>query len=476
MREWVPYERPRGSIHSLETLSGLSSDRCRILCVSDRTLYILLNYAASDIDYQARFASELHARGYIPVDEDSLHYGLWRDVVNQFKIEVEDMSCDVQAGLEAIAEALRYSGGGGCSTVGSPTFNCIVDLDNDQLLGPPDASQGDKGIDPPPEGFATWDEYFAYKCQAAHFIWEFQRKNMVMIRNFEGVALVSSIVAPVAAGLAGVLPAVFTPAGFVVFVASIVAIGALAAASWFYIDEMIDEWDANKEAIVCALYNAGTSVQAVSALANALEDAIQAIVTWGVLGPVSGEISALLSTAFSQLAGNGMVEPLFKSIAAVTSITGTVDCDTCEGETTLVRTADSSPYNVVEVGTLGEDGEEDTSTQGWRSCNSLSQLTIEFTTPAYTITEWSLSYHVGFGGDHDLRTPQTYIEVWDGDSWESFWLHQWAAVYADEDTLLSITVDDTSFAPSTLYRLRPYVFEYLNCLWSREHLLGPVEP
>ena len=218
----IPYDRPRGSVHSLDHLSTLSDCRSRILCVSDRTLYLLLNYASRDIDFQSRFATNLLENGYLAVDDDSAEYELWADVVNRFKIEVTDMTCDIESGLLAIADALRVGGGGGCSSYGNATLNCIVDLNNEQLLGPEDETQGNPVSDPPPEGFATWDEYFAYKCQAAHFIWDLERKNMAAIRAFDGAALTATIVGPVIAGLAGLLPAAFTPPGFVAFVAAFV--------------------------------------------------------------------------------------------------------------------------------------------------------------------------------------------------------------------------------------------------------------
>ena len=242
------------------------------------------------------------------------------------------MTCDIETGLMAVADAIRNfpccAGGGGSGGI----YDVVNPLPNETILGPDPVDQGNPQVDPVPEGFATWAEYFQYKCQAAHFIWELERKHLVALRNFEGIALTASVAGPVLAGLAGILPAAFTPAGGLVFLTCCLAIAWTAAFSWYYVDEMLSAWDFNKEDIVCALYNSGTSGEAVSVLANAVEDAIQSIVSWGVLAPVSGTISGLLSTAFAQTANNGFVEPLFKSIAAVVSI-GEVDCNDCEGPT-----------------------------------------------------------------------------------------------------------------------------------------------
>lgn len=422
----LPYERPRGTIHDLAALATLNENPCRLLCVSDRTLYVLQNLAALDVTFPVRYATDLLEGGYVPVkEEDGPLWDLFRSVVNGVQLEVLDMSCDIETGLTAIADSLSElaeaqrigGGGGGCPNYGVPVLNCIVDLTNEDLFGPPDSTQGDPDVDPPPEGFATWEEYFTYKCQAAHFIWELERKNMVMIKNFEGVALVASIVGPSAAGILGVLPAAMTPAGWILFVGSIVAIGVVAAASFVYMDQMIDWWDLNKQTIICSLYNSGSSVEAVTALSGLLEDAIQAIVAWGVLGPVAGEISGLLSTAFSQLAGNGIVEPLFKTIVAATQFE--YDCAPCEDPSgDLFQTALSSPFNQLIVGDSIEFSAEDP-TQGYRDQNSGQDLFIIWQQSGTAVT-WSWEAESGcfdHGPGADINWQMHLTQSADGINW-----------------------------------------------------------
>lgn len=385
----IPYDRPRGAIHDLAHLEELSDARCRILCVSDRTLYILHNLAALDVTFKSRFAVDLLTSGYIAVtDDDEQLTDLYRDAVTCFQLEVLDMTCDIQAGLSELAEAIRASGGGGCASYGNPTLNCIVSLDNDQMLGPGDSEHGTPGVGDPPEGFASWSEYLDYKCKAAHFVWDLERKHMVALRTFDLVTLTSAIVGPVIAGLAGVLPAAMTPAGFVVFVASVVAIGIVAGASWVYMDQMIDWWDDNQADIICSLYNSGTSAAAVSALSNAIEDAIQAIVAWGALEPVSGNIAELLGTAFGQLAGNGIVEPLFKSVVAATQYDA--DCSGCGTPAGLLETAHSSPYNVLLKGDSVQVGQAEDPTNGWQS--DQDSFTRFYFTPTEAVSSlaWTL--------------------------------------------------------------------------------------
>jgi hypothetical protein len=295
---------------------------------------------------------------------------------------------------------------------------------------------------------------------------------MVMIRNFDGVALVSTIVAPVVAGVAGVLPAVFTPAGFVVFVGTLVAIGITAAASWWYVDEMIDEWDANKQDIVCALYNSGSSVQAVSALANFIEDAIQAIVTWGVLAPVSAEIAGLLGTAFSQLTGNGMVEPLFKTVAAVTSIEETIDCDTCGQGYPYAQTQLFSPYNVMTQGDQVDAADTDV-TKGFKGTNSAIRFDLEFHVDGgYTgLWEWSGEY---MPVEEPPQTCNVQLESWNGSVWGQVPDGLWQfSITSTGWTSIGSTGETINFSDGVQYRLHCSPQDFNESGWYRKMNLQP---
>lgn len=464
----VPYDRPRGAIHDLAKLAEISSDRCRILCVSDRTLYLLANLASVDISFFARFAVELTENGYYPLERVDPEYALYEQVKTAFQLEVLDMSCNIETGLLAIADAIasQGGGGGGCADYSSPVLNCIADLPNDELLGPDDSTQGNPGADPPPEGFATWEEYFDYKCKAAAFIWDLERKHMVNLRNFEGAALVASIVGPSVAGLLGVLPAAMTPAGFAVFVASVVAIGVVAAASWFYMDEMIDYWDANREDIICSLYSSGSSPQAVSALAGALEDAIQAIVTWGVLAPVAGTISGLLSTTFSQIAGNGVVEPLFKTVIAATQFEA--DCSACdEGEADLVLTGLIAPYNRLLVGD-DIDFRDESATLGYQTRNSGEPRLWTYFYAPVNISDWTISGEHS-APDHPGETLHRVIHVdrFDDPNWTGLKTYGPTEFDADVWTWFEIDVDDVPLTEGTYYRVQWYVQEFNYYTWYR---------
>jgi hypothetical protein len=471
MSELTPYERPRGAIHDLSTIADLGADRCRILCVSDRTLYLLHNFAADDVTWFGRYAEERLDHGYVKLERGSPLWPLFAETVNAFQLEVLDMTCDIEAGLKSIAEALDglCCGGGSGGSSNNAVQNCLEGLPNSELLGPDESTQGNPGIGPPPEGFLTWEEFFEYKCQAAHFIHNYVLQYMKAVQTFDGAFLVANIAVPIIAGVAGILPAALTPVGFALMVTSLVAIGALVGASWFFVDEMREYWEETEREIICALYNSSTSAQAISVVANALEDAIQAIVSWGALAPLAGEVSALLGRGFGALAGNGLVEPLFK--LSVVAAQAAANCDDCEspGQGDLFYTSFASPFNVL---VLGEAVVFDASSAetGYRSQNSGQEAWIEFN-PDFDVddwewaVEWSAPNHPG-----ETLNAVTHLDWYNPSTEEWYELEQWGPTEfdADEWTVLSEKVTEYPLDAGTLYRLRFNPQEFNHYAWVRK--------
>lgn len=100
------YRPARGAIHSLEHLDSLSDTPRLILCVSERTLNILQNYAALDATFRARYAQELDDYRYLPVSEGESYWNLFNEVVRNLQLELA-MSCEITAVLEQIRDAIK---------------------------------------------------------------------------------------------------------------------------------------------------------------------------------------------------------------------------------------------------------------------------------------------------------------------------------------------------------------------------------
>lgn len=335
MSELTPWTRPRGAVHDLSHLFGLSDEHCILLCLSEQELYVLQNWMTLDLTFLARYATTLQYNGYEALTEDHALYPLWLEFIRGFQAEAEDVSCNIETGLNSIAEALtllaqsRGGTGGGCGTgtVGQ-VLGCLDGLPNEAFLPQP----GLELTGQPPAGFETWEQFNIYKCAAANWIWAHERANIVYFRNLDAGATTTIVLGPILALIFATIEA--PPVAAVALIMGIaIEIALLTGAGWWYLDQMLADWDANREAIVCALFNSSTSDQAAEALVNSATDAIQSIVSWGALGPISLEIKSLLAELFGQLIGNPNVKPLFEATAVIqqTLDPDAIDCDVCAG-------------------------------------------------------------------------------------------------------------------------------------------------
>jgi hypothetical protein len=143
----IPYDRPRGAIHDLGHLVDLSDARNRLLCVSERSLYIIQNWADMDVGFAARYAIALLDQGYIAVDEGSgEQWSLFISIVENFQMEAQPVDCEIVAALGEIRDAIA------ALQVNNST---TIDLCCDWLGDVPGGYYGEDGDDslpsPPPE-------------------------------------------------------------------------------------------------------------------------------------------------------------------------------------------------------------------------------------------------------------------------------------------------------------------------------------
>jgi hypothetical protein len=135
------------------------------------------------------------------------------------------------------------------------------------------------------------------------------------------------MVGPVIAGYLGVFGTVaLTPAGFAALIAAIVGMGVLASLSfvgWQMAGIYLDD---HKAEIVCALYETGDAVEARTALAGFLEDAVQSIEWTGLLAPLAPELAAFMGIAMGAFETNGVVNILFELTADVAYPDAGCDC------------------------------------------------------------------------------------------------------------------------------------------------------
>jgi len=233
----IPWDRPRGAVHDVEYLASLSIDRNYLVCLSERSFYLLLNLAASDAGFLARYAVEKLDDGYLPCTRDHVLYPVVADAIEALGVELVDMSCDIVAVLEEIRDVLR-------ATSAQP--QCCYDIEGTPYYD--DAP----GVGSPEQLCLLAYAYALYwKAGSDEFYHQWA------LGSFPSL---------------GVLTAIFDafdlPAQAVLEMVTVGATNALP-----YIEAV---WRLATQALVvpitCAVYNASGSAEAIAAIEAAMED------------------------------------------------------------------------------------------------------------------------------------------------------------------------------------------------------------
>lgn len=148
--------RVPGFVNDIDVLSGLSTDPCNMVFLSDRSLYCLQNLASKEVNFYSRYGTILEGGRYIPVTEGDANEGLTIDVINGIKGELS-MGCleDLIAAINGLNGAIASSATASscCATTGD-----VVQED------------GEEGGTPPP-GFEEPDPITDRKCKASNYVW-----------------------------------------------------------------------------------------------------------------------------------------------------------------------------------------------------------------------------------------------------------------------------------------------------------------
>lgn len=285
----IEYSRPRGSIHDLVHISNLSSDRTNVLCVSDRTLYILQNYAEIDVNFAARYAVEFGKQGYTPVSEKIASYWeLFKEVTNNFSLEITDMSCDIVAALNQIKDAINDLAMIQQSSTSVPV--CCSDVLASRPYYDSDPSSGS----PSNKCTQAWSFALTWKRDVIEFYRVWSRSGTVT-----------------AGWLAEILAELNLPAGIILEIASSSAeliLPVLESELSNIIDDMLLD-------IVCAIYNASDTEEARANIDLIIQ---------------GSSLSETAKKSFSQMFSNMGLAPVFMGTFPEWSGAPS-NCDSCSG-------------------------------------------------------------------------------------------------------------------------------------------------
>jgi len=389
-----------------------TDDDAFLLCLTSQELNVIRQMVFPYAYWDTRLVRKVCGGLYqLATDEEwAAHKERLEQLENSLRGEAMPCS-DIKDGLIAIAEAIAgMSPGGATQTVncgGSGTQACglggyLAGLDPSELLPQSPATQPDPGGDPP-EGFDTWDEYYTHKCRAAHMLWRMIRNLMVSLEGIAGAGITAAAASPIVAGILVATGIACPPAAFVAFVGIVVGVGLLSELAFAELYQAVEYWDDHQDDIVCALYQSGSASDALTLLADFYEDAIEFIVFSGVLEPLAGELTALLSSAGSQVLNTNMVNVLFQVAEDVLLPDAECNCggyawhftNSAEGWTYGHATGDAS---FVGQWTDAESGKDPSDQDAGRLMSTVDKVVEGDAGAAWWQYEWTVNKPTAYTG------------------------------------------------------------------------------
>lgn len=313
--------------------NNYSDDKCILLCVSQRDISVLLagiRYA----EYRSRWLSStgdlLRDQGRLADLETALQYitdlehTLMADCGTQFAEGLISLGESIKAGLLAIANKPC------CPT--SVNVNIVQGVTpggNVSYGTQTGATEGNPSTDPPPEGFETWEQFYTYKCQAAHWVAD----SLIAVYRNLGVMQLSAIaVGSVAVGAAlGGLVTFVPPAAIVLLIGGLIGLGI----SLTVVNSIGDWLSDHRTDVICALYGSASTGDAIDGFWGLVSEALEELtIAEGLTGWIKQVTLALLTTDLLNTLFNNSLQTNYPDADCS-------NCDDAQCEDTLYNFADS---------------------------------------------------------------------------------------------------------------------------------------
>lgn len=388
-------DRVKGTVFDLPHAMSLSPSDCNVLVVSSRTLFFVQLFGTGEMDFVSRYASSLLDGNKYVLAEDSADLDDINDLVNNYELEVQPVTCDLVAAIEALTEATVQAGSGCCTPYG-PDYP------------PPAPDLGDPDIAPPPDDWSTWESYYTYKCKAANMIVD------NWIDTLTGLATLSGILSAIGALalaafvntslLSGLLVGLMM-LGFSAGAAAAIIIGALiyiiagGIQLLVYFLEVGNVMENTKSDLICLLYEAQSPADAKDAVVLFTSDIAENIAYDPADDSTLFQIQ--LDAIVDALFNDAIVNVLFEENPDANVYVGDVDCDDCQefSPDCYYWTATTSPFNIIVYGqrddppywSAGADIFDDV--DGWctttpRTAGTYQEITFYIKNPVYGHPEW----------------------------------------------------------------------------------------
>jgi len=295
-------------VMDIRQLVPLDEAKSYWLCLNENTWLLVQMLHSFYGSWRNRYSQNVDV--VTPIQPDDEQWNLVMDIFDRGEMELTQVTCldDLVNAIEGITAQISLSqSSGGCGCVASGDTD-IRDID-DTL--PQDVPTGEEF----PPGFEDRSEFDTYRCKAATKIFD---DYIGTLRNWAGLSgTVGGLTIAVIVGLSLLL---VPPAGLIIILAALGTLLGINANLFANLLLIADAMDDNREETICDIYDAGTTAEAATALADAAGSEVEAL-DLGVL-----EATYLAIT--SNLISNQAMEVLTTKSAEVDDLPE-ADCGEC---------------------------------------------------------------------------------------------------------------------------------------------------
>lgn len=375
-------------------------DDCRCVILTSQMVTIIRAAVFPSFTYETRVGTWVSPALFLTADEAQRNAVLQvlRDL--DYKLTGDEMaSCfDVLGqGMSDIAAALAQLSiqqsnnnnctcGGCCGGSGGANIVPIGQTpDGNTIWGSEPFQDIVEGEGDPPEGFETWEDYFAHKCQVANYLADCLIR-MFLVLSTWSVFNVTVLAGLVGVGMGGLI--VFPPATIAAFLAAIIAL----AVALPLMEDLRAYYTENREGLVCDIYSSPTGEFVIDKVIENIDQAIATLALSSTAGLLAKAIAAFV---FSTDAVSKLYD------ASLNLQYPDVECNMCGG----------SPLGEVTIGST--ENIEEPITAVWSEASQAYVVratyyqnhTVNITVSNYTPTGYH-DYNIGSstipgGGDYD---------------------------------------------------------------------------
>jgi hypothetical protein len=257
------------------------------------------------------------------------------EITNIVDIAIEEFQ---MAGCDDLVVAVdNLTAQVGLINIAAPAAGCECGAPAYGEILPDAGAQPDPAEDPPPDGFDTWSEYFAYKCAAANRIVDDYIATLLniskLVLSFGPGVLNPNIVSFLSVQLSQFATVGLIRLGYNTSLSAALVIDSLVTLylsdPGYYnrIIELADELEADKEAGACILFDAAGTAAAKTDLLAWQNSFYLGLTYTG--GQLESFFRPLLDRVFNNLVNNTTLNFLFEFDLETNGYGGDIDCAEC---------------------------------------------------------------------------------------------------------------------------------------------------